>query len=147
MVICDEAGMLALGARIGERLQRGDLLALSGNLGAGKTVLARGVLSGLGHHGEVSSPSYALVHSYDPPDVRLAVMHVDLYRLNNPQALVELGLDEGRMYGALIVEWPERAAAQFVADALHIRIENGATSGRRLTVTVPRSWEARWPFP
>ena len=70
--IASESAMLELGERIGGLIERGDLVALSGDLGAGKTVLARGILAGLGHRGEVTSPSYALVHPYDPPDVRSA---------------------------------------------------------------------------
>ncbi len=143
--IASEAAMLAFGRTLGRLLERGDLVALSGDLGAGKTVLARGMLAGLGFDGEVTSPSYALVHPYDAPDVRLPVSHVDLYRLGDPAALVELGLGEARSYGALIVEWPERAGAAFVADALHVRIERDGPSARRLTVAVPRSWEGRWP--
>ncbi len=143
--IDSESAMLDFGRSLGRLLERGDLVALSGELGAGKTVLARGMLAGLGHDGEVTSPSYALVHPYDPPDVRLPVAHVDLYRLEDPAALVELGLGEARGLGALIVEWPERAGAAFVADALQIGIERDGPSARRLTVTVPRSWEARWP--
>lgn len=137
--------MLALGRGLAARLQRGDLVALSGDLGAGKTVLARGILKGLGYAGEVASPSYALVHPYDPPVVRLPVSHVDLYRLDDPAALEELGLDEARSYGALIVEWPDRADRRFVADALHIRIDRDGGSARRLTVDAPRCWEGRWP--
>ena len=143
--IASEAAMLEFGRRLGRLLERGDLVALSGDLGAGKTVLARGVLEGVGHEGEVTSPSYALVHPYDPPEVRLAVAHVDLYRLDDPAALRELGLDEARTFGALIVEWPERADHRFVTDALQIRIERAGPDARRLTVTVPRSWTERWP--
>ncbi|MAC12370.1 MAG: tRNA (adenosine(37)-N6)-threonylcarbamoyltransferase complex ATPase subunit type 1 TsaE [Sphingorhabdus sp.] len=145
MNISDEAEMLMLGRSLAGQLRRGDLIALSGDLGAGKTVLARGILQGLGHQGEVASPSYALVHPYDPPAVRLPVSHVDLYRLDDPGALEELGLDEARLYGALIVEWPERADPRFVADALHIRIDRDGSAARRLTVDAARSWEGRWP--
>ncbi len=140
-----EAAMLAFGRSIGALLKGADMVALSGDLGVGKTVMARGMLEGLGHLGEVTSPSYALVHPYDPPGVRLPVWHADLYRLDDPEALRELGLDEARAFGALIVEWPELGGANFVADALHIAIERGEADARRLTVTVPRSWEARWP--
>lgn len=145
MSIASVADMLTFGRRLATQIRRGDMIALSGNLGAGKTVLARGVLEGLGHQGEVSSPSYALVHPYDPPHVRLPVSHVDLYRLDDPAALIELGLDEARTYGALMVEWPERGGPGFVADALHITIEPEGPDARRLTVAVPRSWETRWP--
>ena len=71
----------------------GDVIALEGGLGAGKTTLARGILEGLGLQGEAPSPSFTLVQSYAPPEVRLPVWHVDLYRLSHPEEAEELGLD------------------------------------------------------
>src|SRR3546814_8509586 len=75
--------MLALGARLAEVVQPGDVIALRGGLGAGKTTLARGLLSALGLEEEAPSPSFAIVQPYDPPLVRFPVTHVDLYRLEN----------------------------------------------------------------
>src|SRR3546814_18735479 len=90
-----EEAMRAFGARLAGCLRTGDVVALSGDLGAGKTTLARGVLEGLGLAAEAPSPSFTLVQSSAPPEVRLPVWHVDLYRLPHPAAAEELGLDEG----------------------------------------------------
>src|SRR3546814_9715395 len=83
MIVRDENDMLALGARLAEVVQPGDVIALRGGLGAGKTTLARGLLSALGLEEEAPSPSFAIVQPYDPPLVRFPVTHVDLYRLEN----------------------------------------------------------------
>src|SRR5687767_7678536 len=98
----------AFGAALAAMLRPGDVVALSGPLGAGKTTLARGILRGLGHGGEVPSPTFNIVVTYEPPDVRLPAWHVDLYRIELAGELEELGLDEALAEGALIVEWPER---------------------------------------
>jgi tRNA threonylcarbamoyladenosine biosynthesis protein TsaE len=85
------------------------VVALSGPLGAGKTTLARAILVALGHVGEVPSPSFAILELYEPPDVRLPVVHADFYRLSDPCELAEIGLDEYRHGAVLIAEWPDRA--------------------------------------
>ena len=99
----------ALGRKLGAVLRQGDVVTLSGALGAGKTSFARGILEGLGFAGEVPSPSFAVVIPYDEPGMRLPVWHADLYRIEAPAELDELGLEEGLATGALLVEWPERA--------------------------------------
>ena len=105
----DLAAMAALGARIAERLRPGDAVALAGGLGAGKTTLARAVIAALGHRGEVPSPTFTIVETYAPPDVRLPLVHADFYRLDRPEEAAELGLDDYREGAALIAEWPEHA--------------------------------------
>jgi tRNA threonylcarbamoyladenosine biosynthesis protein TsaE len=123
----------------------GDVVALSGDLGAGKTSFVRGLLAGLGLVEEAPSPSYALVIPYDLPETCIPVWHVDLYRLDTPQEVEELGLDEARRDNLLLIEWPERLGDRLWPDALHLRFEpEGA--GRRLTAAPPPSWEARCPF-
>ena len=92
MTVVDEAAMLAVGAALGEVARAGDVIALEGPLGAGKTVLARGILRGLGHEGEVPSPTFPIVLLYEPPALRLPVWHADLYRVERPNELFELGL-------------------------------------------------------
>jgi tRNA threonylcarbamoyladenosine biosynthesis protein TsaE len=104
----DLAATEALAARIAGRLRPGDVVALSGGLGAGKTTLARAVIAALGHEGEVPSPSFAIIECYDPPAVRLPLVHADFYRLEDPSEVEELGLDDYRM-GAALAEWPEHA--------------------------------------
>lgn len=105
----DLAAMAAFGMRIAAVLRTGDVIALSGSLGAGKTTLARAIIAALGHAGEVPSPSFAIIELYEPPTVRMAVVHADFYRLNRPEEAEEIGLDDYRDGAALIAEWPEQA--------------------------------------
>jgi tRNA threonylcarbamoyladenosine biosynthesis protein TsaE len=134
-----------LGGRLARVLRAGDVIALSGPLGAGKTTFARGVLAALGLNGEAPSPSFSLVIAYDPPDVRLPLWHVDLYRIEEAQEIEELGLDDARTDSALLVEWPERMGDRLWDDALRLTLEPEPTGGRRLTWTMPAAWDGRWP--
>ena len=145
LLLPDAAATEAIGARLGERLRPGDIVALSGDLGAGKTSLARGVLAALGLEGEAPSPTFAIVQPYAPPETRLHVAHVDLYRLDAAGEADELALDDYVADGALLIEWPERLGARLWPDSLHLRLDPDPGGGRRLTWTVPAAWEARWP--
>ena len=136
----------AAGRALAKVLRAGDVIALSGDLGAGKTSLARGLLAALGLADEAPSPSYAIVIPYEPPQVRLPVWHVDLYRLDDPDDAAELGLDDALGDGALVIEWPERLDWLW-PNALRLHIHVPEHGPRRLTATVPPSWEDRWPFP
>lgn len=143
MILKDEEATAALGARLAALVRAGDVITLSGGLGAGKTTLVRGMLRAMGHEGEVPSPSFALVQPYD--HLSLPVLHVDLYRLEDPEEMIELGLD-GADDGVLVVEWPEHAGEGAFADALRLTIAMEDEAGtRRLTWTVPDGWENRWP--
>ena len=146
MILADEAATLALGAALAAVLRPGDVIALSGDLGAGKTTLARGLLAALGLAEEAPSPSFAIVQPYEPPEVRLPVWHVDLYRIEAPDEVDELGLDDARDDAALLVEWPERMGVRLWPDALRLRLEAQADGSRRLTAAVPPAWEGRWPL-
>jgi tRNA threonylcarbamoyladenosine biosynthesis protein TsaE len=134
-----------MGALLAAMLNPGDAVVLSGDLGAGKTTFARGVLNALGLQGEAPSPTFAIVQPYEPPEVRMAIWHVDLYRLEEADDAIELGLDEARDYAALLIEWPERMGAALWQDALQLRFEVTAENSRRLTAQVPPAWEGRWP--
>ena len=142
MILKDETATVAAGAALAARLRPGDVVTMTGDLGAGKTTLVRGLLHALGHDGEVPSPSFAIVQPYedlDPP-----VWHADLYRLEDPAELAELGLDSlGEEI--LIVEWPERAGQGAWPDALRLSLEILDPNRRRLTAEVPAAWEGRWP--
>jgi tRNA threonylcarbamoyladenosine biosynthesis protein TsaE len=134
----------AFGRALAGRLRSGDIIALSGALGAGKTVLARGVLRGLGHAGDVASPTFAIVVPYDSRHMRLPAWHVDLYRVEQAAELGELGLDEARQDGVLLIEWPERFPALWPETLkLVLAVEPGGA--RALTADVPPAWGARWP--
>jgi tRNA threonylcarbamoyladenosine biosynthesis protein TsaE len=139
----DPAATEAFGAALARHLRRGDIVALFGTLGAGKTTLARGVLRGLGHDGEVASPTFPIVQTYAPPDTRLPLWHVDLYRIEDPAEIAELGLDDALSDGALVVEWPERLPALW-PDTLQLELATDG-AGRALTAKVPPAWGSRWP--
>lgn len=136
--------MIALGHRLAGLARIGDVIALEGGLGAGKTTLARGILEGLGLEEEAPSPSFAIVQPYDVPDVRLPVAHVDLYRLDTPDEAEELALDEYLMDSLLIVEWPDRLGDDAWPDALRLHIDIEPDGARRLTACVPDAWTDRW---
>jgi tRNA threonylcarbamoyladenosine biosynthesis protein TsaE len=138
----DLSAMKDLGVRIAGRLQAGDVVALSGPLGSGKTTLARAVIAALGHAGEVPSPTFTIVETYDldPP-----LVHADFYRLERPSEAEELGLDDYREGAALIAEWPEKAGGfAHEPGCLSIALEI-AGSGRKAIVEPGRDWHGRWP--
>ena len=145
IVLADPPATEAFGARLAELLRPGDVVALFGDLGAGKTTLSRGVLHGLGFAGEVASPTFPIVQTYDPPDVRLPLWHVDLYRIEDPEELEELALDEARGGGALLIEWPERLGRALWPDSLRLTLAIAGPGERALTAQVPPAWEERWP--
>ena len=146
MILKDPAATEAVGYAIASALKIGDVITLSGTLGAGKSCLARGILRGLGVSSDVPSPTFPIVVTYDPPDARLPVNHVDLYRLKSAEEAYELALDEILEDGALIVEWPEVLGGDYWPEALHISLKEQPDGQRFLTADVPPSWKDRWPF-
>ena len=144
VVLPDLAAMAAFGARIGALLQAGDVVALSGGLGAGKTTLARAIIAALGYAGEVPSTSFAIIEVYDPPAVRLPLVHADFYRLARPEEALELGLDDYREGAALLAEWPDHAGGfAHEPGCLSIRLET-AEMGRVAIVEPGSDWLGRW---
>jgi tRNA threonylcarbamoyladenosine biosynthesis protein TsaE len=146
LVLASLEEALALGAKLAAVVGPGDVIALSGPLGAGKTSIARGLLAALGLEGEAPSPSFAIVQPYEVPEVRLPVLHVDLYRIEDPDEAEELGLDDARYDALLLVEWPERLPASAWHDALWLTLTVAADGTRSLTARVPKAWEGRWPL-
>lgn len=139
----DHAASELLAQRIAERLQAGDVVALSGGLGAGKTTLARAIIAALGYQGEVPSPSFAIIELYDPPSVRLPLVHADFYRLEDPAEAEEIGLDDYRDGAALLAEWPEHAGGfAHEPGCLSIMLES-TEKGRRAIVTPGTDWLER----
>ncbi|HEY0107172.1 MAG TPA: tRNA (adenosine(37)-N6)-threonylcarbamoyltransferase complex ATPase subunit type 1 TsaE [Rhizomicrobium sp.] len=134
----------ALGARIAASLKVGDAVALQGDLGAGKTTLARAILAALGVREEVPSPTFTLVQYYETD--RLIVRHYDLYRIENPSDVEELGLEEALDDGAVLIEWPERALAWLPADRLHVSLSL-SKDGRRADISGPLRWRPTFAEP
>ena len=134
-----------IGAAIGKILRAGDVILLSGDLGAGKTTLARGILQARGLQGEAPSPTFAIIQPYAPPEVDMPIGHVDLYRIEDKDELIELGLDDFLYDGALLIEWPERLGEDGWPGALALTI-TGEGEQRILTADLPMLWEKRWPL-
>lgn len=139
----DIAAMEALGARIAQRLRRGDVVALSGGLGAGKTTLARAIIAALGHSGEVPSPTFTIIETYDHLDPPL--VHADFYRLDRTEDARELGLDDYREGAVLLAEWPDHAGG-FTHEAGCLSITLETVGAGRIAIARPGSdWLTRWP--
>jgi tRNA threonylcarbamoyl adenosine modification protein YjeE len=132
-LVLDKEALERWGAVLGRELRPGRVVALWGDLGAGKTTLARAICRGFGVTHEVTSPTFALVHEYDAP--RSRVLHLDLYRLAGPGELTGLGFDEMMESGHLVlVEWPERAGDRLPSDRIDLRLSHitGDPGHRRL---------------
>ena len=125
----------ALGAEYAKTLTPGTVVALEGELGAGKTAFTRGVLRGLGYTGRVTSPTFAIANEYDAPAAPVA--HFDMYRILSPEALFELGFEE-YLDGTRIVliEWSENVREALPEELRTVRIVYGAEEGTRVV-----TWE------
>ena len=132
-ILPDEQATLALGAAVASALEPGLIIYLRGELGAGKTTLARGLLRSLGHAGAVKSPTYTLVEVYEVS--RLHLHHFDFYRFQDPREWIDAGFRDsfnGRTVS--LIEWPERAAGQLPPADLQVDLELLAT-GRSAELT------------
>lgn len=144
-----EADTLAFGRRLGELLAPGDLVLLAGPLGAGKTVLAKGIADGLGVVGRVSSPTFIIAREHRPaPGGRgIPLVHADAYRLTGHlDELDDLDLDTELVDAVLVVEWGEHLADRLSADHLLIRLAPQPDDSRVATVVPHGAWQSR-PIP
>jgi tRNA threonylcarbamoyladenosine biosynthesis protein TsaE len=119
---------LSIGRILGQLLEEGHVVCLSGDLGAGKTTLVKGIALGLGVKEVATSPSFVLVHEYPG---RLPLFHLDLYRLE-PEAVQELGVAEYLGRGVCVIEWPENLGVLLPREHLWIRMEMGEDEDERL---------------
>jgi tRNA threonylcarbamoyl adenosine modification protein YjeE len=127
-----------LGARIAAALEPGDAVALKGDLGAGKTTLARAILAALGLSEAVPSPTFTLVQRYETPGLTIA--HFDLYRVEREAEIEELGLDDALVEGAALIEWPEHAGSRLPQDALHVQLIAVDETSRRAILSGSTRW-------
>ncbi len=132
--------MLELGARLAAVLAVGDVVALTGDLGAGKTTLSRGIIQALCGDIEVPSPTYTIVQTYGCEAFEL--WHCDLYRLDRPDDIFELGLFEAMEDCVCLIEWPDRMGEHLISSALTIDIQFDG-DGRMITLNGTDIWEKR----
>lgn len=121
-----------IGARMGSLLQSGDVVCLSGDLGAGKTTLVQGIAQGWGSLDNVSSPTFVLINEYRRPDGK-CLYHLDAYRLGSALEAEDLDLDRLMESGPLVVEWPERIKAVLPKDTLWVNLKWIADEQRAMT--------------
>ncbi len=140
--LADENCTIALGAELALMLQPGDFIALKGDLGTGKTALARAIIRacGLAEDEDVPSPTFTLVQSYE--HIRIPVWHFDLYRIEAPEEIFELGFEEAEDSAICLVEWPEKMARYLPANYLEICLEH-AGPGRRALLRAHGNWKPR----
>jgi tRNA threonylcarbamoyladenosine biosynthesis protein TsaE len=139
--LADEAATARLAAEVAARARAGDVIALAGPLGAGKTAFARAFIRALGGTEEVPSPTFTLVQTYP---LTATVWHFDLFRLEAPAEAWELGIEEAFADGISLIEWPERLGALLPEDRLEV-ILSFAEPGRRARLVGRGSWAGRVP--
>lgn len=139
----DEAATAALAVRVASLVRPGDVIALTGELGAGKTSFARAFIRArAGQDEEVPSPTFTLVQTYDVPD--LTIWHFDGFRLRHPDEGWELGIEDAFRDGVSLIEWPERFGPLIPKRRLHITFEQGADAdARRAIIDAGTEWADR----
>ena len=142
--LADEPATAALAARLARLARLGDVIALSGPLGSGKTAFARAFIHARAAAGaeEVPSPTFTLVQTYDAGDV--TIYHFDLFRLAHPDEAVELGIEDAFAEGITLIEWPERLDDRLPPDRLEVALEHGRhADARRARLTGCGAWSGR----
>ena len=145
LALPDDDATAALGARLGAHARAGDVIALVGDLGAGKTTLARGLIRHMtGPETEAPSPTFPLVQTYETP--AFPIWHFDLYRLEHPGEARELGMEEA-VDGLALIEWPERLGRDLPAQRLEVQLSFGGPEriggGRIARLVDFDDWSAR----
>ncbi len=134
----------AIGAAFAPLLRAGDVIALTGELGAGKTTLVQGIAGALGYDGAVTSPTFTLVREYRTPT--LTLVHADVYRLDRVQDALDLGLDETAEDGVLLIEWGDAVDALLPGDRMVVELSvPGEDDVRRIALrSEGTAWQTRW---
>lgn len=145
---CDPAQTTAIGTVVAQHAACGDLIALTGELGSGKTQFVRGLARGLGiNEADVSSPSYVLIHEYKVSSASPVLVHIDVYRTGGSSDLDSIGWDEAtnehRTGAVVAVEWADRLAGRLGDDVLHVRLDHVDTTSRLIAFNGTGSWMAR----
>jgi len=139
----DEKATAALATQLAARARQGDVIGLSGPLGSGKTTFARHFIGARIGAGEVPSPTFTLVETYQPPSGP-AIWHFDLYRIETPEDTYELGIEDAFADGIALIEWPEHLGALMPPEHLDIALAPGKSETARIATLVPSpSWAAR----
>lgn len=142
----DRPGLEALGGELAALARPGDVILLLGDLGAGKTTLARAIIRALGVTEDVPSPTFTLVQTYEGGNAGgpLPIHHFDLYRLEEPEDIHELDLEDALDYGLSLIEWPEIALAALPGERLEVHLAPGPDeASRSLTLTGSSGWATR----
>lgn len=134
MITSSPEETIAFGRQLAATLKPGSVIALHGELGAGKTCLVKGIAAGLGISRDITSPTFTLIHEYQGG--RLPLVHVDLYRLNTVAEAEQIGLDEYLSRPAVtVIEWAEKIAALLPPHTLHVHLEVSGEHTRRITLS------------
>jgi tRNA threonylcarbamoyladenosine biosynthesis protein TsaE len=140
----DEAATAALAARLAALARPGDVIALTGELGAGKTTFARAFIAARGAGDDVPSPTFTLVQLYEAGG--MTIWHFDCFRLRDPEEAWELGIEDAFCDGISLIEWPERLGPLLPARRLEITLRPGTSPlGRRAAIDPGGDWAARLP--
>ena len=128
----DEASTVIFGKKLAQMAKQGDIFALFGTLGMGKSVLARAFIQSLTGAEEVPSPTFTLVQSYDAPDFE--IFHYDLYRIKSPEEIFEIGMEEAVYQGVSLIEWPEMMGGYLPRNCFRVEI-TPQKDGRKITIS------------
>ena len=128
----EEASTISFGRKLAQMAKQGDVFALFGTLGMGKSVLARAFIQSLTGAEEVPSPTFTLVQSYDAPDFE--IFHYDLYRIKSPEEIFEIGMEEAVYQGVSLIEWPEMMGGYLPRNCFRIEI-TPQKDGRKITIS------------
>lgn len=128
-----EQDTIAIGKKLAHLARKGDVFALYGTLGMGKSVLARAFVQELCGNGEVPSPTFTLLQTYEAPD--FDIYHFDLYRLKSPDEIFEIGVEDALYSGVSLIEWPDKMSPYLPRDVFKLELEPDG-SGRKLTITI-----------